>query len=546
VKRLQAFLFLLLALAAGPLHAARIGVGGRVVGVDGKPALNVKVALIPVLPAIGIDRLELEGKTAADPAATATTDAAGLFHLTAPDAGMWKVRVEAAGYVPLEAQLVPLTQDAELSDARLVADAGLRVQVLDPQGRPAARAWVRVEAPRDDSSDSWQIPPRRVAFTDEQGVATLPRSRDEVLTVRAAGAGSVPGTRKNVHESSTEVHLAAGATRTIEVRDGGAKGKGIADVFVTLAESAWPVGRTAESGRLDLAVPADGVDLRLAMADGRRMTYRLRAAKPDELKPGEITPAVIVLKPAAPATGRIVAAGGAAGGQPVAGALAWLSGDVGAVVRSGTDGAIRFAHLPAEPTFLLAGAAGFLPASARTAAGTLTDLAPGVALNLVVEHPGYGPGAAPGVAVPSAELIRIVLPPTSRVSGHVSGQDGKPIAGATVALGEIRRGFAMAAFGAHIHQGVTDDDGGFSFEGVSPGTIYLAAEAPRYQRAELAGLEVKPGRDLPGVDLVLPPRRHGRRAGAVAGGQRRSRRGSGGGGALHESLCPSPPDGPYR
>jgi hypothetical protein len=143
---------------------------------------------------------------------------------------------------------------------------------------PVAHAWVRVEAPRDDSPDLWRIPPRRVAFTDEQGVATLPRAHEEVLTVRAAAAGLVPGTRKNVHEGSTEVRLAAGATRTLEVRDGGAKGKGIADVFVTLAESAWPVGRTPESGRIDLAVPADGVDLRLATADGRRMTYRLRGS----------------------------------------------------------------------------------------------------------------------------------------------------------------------------------------------------------------------------------------------------------------------------
>jgi uncharacterized GH25 family protein len=754
VKRFSASAFLLLALLPWPRPAATIGITGRIVGADGKPAANLKVSLIPVTPETEIDRLELAGKTAVDPVATAATDAAGTFHLTAPDAGMWRVQTAGAGWVPMEALLMPLTEDAELPDARLIADAGLRVKVTDPQGKPVAHAWVRAEAPRAGSSEPWQPVLRRVAFTDASGVATLPRSRGEVVTLRAAVAGALPGTQKNVRGSTAELRLAAGATRTIEVRD--RQGKGIAGIFVTLVESAWVVGRTPESGRLDLAIPAAGADLRLAAADGRRRVYRLRAAKPDEKGP-----AVIVLKPAAPASGRIVAADG----RPIAGALAWLSEDVGAVVRAGKDGRIQIPDLPEEESALFAAAPGFFTAEGRTAGGRLPTLAlkarlrtsgvvvdeagrpvegaalkasplpgpqalrspalyqsggfarsaasgrfqlsriapgiaydlrihrdgyaparqelpvraagspaaevrivlhagraafgrvtdaggrpvagaqvslqatappglsarlramrdperylgspsdatgrfelrdlpagtfdllvratgfapltvpslavpegkgttdlgtvalgpgaalqglvvdaqgdpiagaevrakaaqqeplsilrtrdagpadavtaadgsflladrsPGESITLTVTHPSYGPGSLPGVVVPAAAPVRIVLQPAGQVAGRAVDADGKPVAGATVLLSEeetMSFGGPTAIVGSsRLHRGTTDDEGGFSFDGVSPGVFRLSARAPRYQETELTNLELKAGQDLTHLEIVL-------------------------------------------
>jgi uncharacterized GH25 family protein len=754
VKRFSASAFLLLALLPGPLLAAKIGITGRVVGADGKPAANIKVSLIPMVSATEIYRLELAGKTAVDPVATAATDAAGTFHLTAPDAGMWRVRTEAAGWVPLEALLTPLTEDAELADARLIPDAGLRAKVTDPQGKPVAHAWVRVEAPRGGSAETWHLPLRRVAFTDAGGVATLPRARDEVVTLHAAVAGALPGTQRNVRGSTAEVRLAAGLKRAIEVRD--RQGKGIAGVFVTLTESAWLAGRTPESGRLDLAVPAAGVDLRLATADGRRMIYRLRAAKPDEKGP-----AVIVLQPAVPASGRIVAADG----RPIAGALAWLADDVGVVVRAGQDGRIQIPDLPEEGSTLFAAAAGFFAAEGRAAAshlptlvlkarlrtsgvvvdeagrpvagaalkasplpgpralrtpalyqsgsfarsaasgrfqlakiapgiaydlrinrdgyapvrqelppraagspspemrivlhagraasgrvtdaggrpvagaqvslqaaapaglaarlravrdperypgspsdatgrfelrdlpagtfdllvrapgfapltlpslavpegkgttdlGTvalgpgaalqglvvdaqgdpiagaevraraaqqegilvvrtgdngpadavtaadgsflLADRSPGESLTLTVTHSSYSPGSLPGVAVPAATPVRIVLQPTGQVAGRAVDPDGKPVAGATVLLSEqepVSFGGRMAIVGSSpLRRGITDDEGGFSFDGVFPGAFLLEARAPRYQEAELTHLELKAGQDLTRLEIVL-------------------------------------------
>jgi uncharacterized GH25 family protein len=753
VKRIAASAFLLLALLPLPLLAAKIGIAGRVIGADGKPAANVKMMLIPVTPETEVEALELAGKTDVDPVATTATDAAGLFHLTAPDAGMWAVRLEGAGWVPLEALLTPLIQDVELPDARLIADAGLLAKVTDPQGKPVAHAWIRVEAPRGGSSEPWQPSLWRIAFTDASGTATLPHARDETLTVRAAAAGYLQGTQKSVRGSSVEVRLAAGVKRAIEVRD--RQGKGIAGVFVSSSDSAFLEGRTPESGRLELAVPATGVELRLATVDGRRMAYRLRAAKPEETGP-----AVIVLQPAAPASGRVVAADG----RPIAGALAWLSEDIGAVVRSGKDGVFRFPNLPEKETEVFAAATGYFGADARATAGHLptfalkprltasgvvvdetgrpvagaalkasplpgaplrnlalyqsggfarssasgrfqlakiapgiaydlrinrdgyaparlelparaagspaaetrivlhagrtafgkvtaaggnpvagaqvslqtalpasltarmrmlrdperyaasptdatgrfelrdlpagtfdllvrahgyapltvpslavpegkgtTDLgmvalapgaavlglvvdpkgepiagaevraaaaqqegmpilrphdngpadavtaadgsfriddrSPGESVNLTITHPSYGPGSLPGVAVPAAAPVRVVLQPAGRVAGRTVDADGKPVAGATVYLSEqtaVSFGGQTAMVGSgRGHRGVTDDEGGFAFEGVSPGSLRLTAQAPRYQEAELANLELKGGEDLSSLEIVL-------------------------------------------
>ena len=755
MKRLAALILLPLPLLALPLHAVGIPVTGRVLAPDGKPAPGIHILLVPEISAFEFGRLELAGKAGPAPAASAATGADGSFRLTAPDIGMWRVRLEGAGYASLEALLAPLTEETELADATLAPGGGLQVKVTDPQGKPLANAWVRLERPRGlrlVTLEGWEAPGCRVAFTDASGAATLPRQVDEEVTVWAAAPGYLPARQEKVRGSIATLRLAAGAARRIEVRD--ARGKPAAGVLVALPESGWVAGRTAEGGGLTLAAPAAGGDLRLAAEDGRRLGYRLRAAKPEEKGP-----AVIALMPASPGSGKVVAEGT---GRPLPGALVWPDRDPGALARAGADGAFRLAHVEEEvrvfaaapgyfsareeasggrvPLFKLqprisaagivvdeagrpvAGATlkaapapgekgfrnaavwqsggfarsaasgrfqlsrlaagmpyevrvrreGFAPASlelparaagaaapdlrivlhpGRTAfgrvidgsrrpvtgaqvslelsppldmatrmrrmadpsrfpdaatdgagrfemrslpAGTfdltvrahgfapltvpalaipggkgttdlgtvqlapggsihgvvadaqgepladvevrargkgregisiflngeegpraftaadgsfaLEDLAPGVPLDLTATHPGYAPGTAPGVAVPSEAPVRIVLQPTSRVAGRVTGPDGKPLAGAAVVLEELSRGVVLMREMARraAHQGVTDDAGGFAFADVAPGPVLLSAEALRHQRQELKGLEVKPGQDLSGIEIVLP------------------------------------------
>jgi protocatechuate 3,4-dioxygenase beta subunit len=758
VKRLSALVFPLLALLAVPLQAAGIPVTGRVLTPDGKPARGARVSLIPELSSVEGARLELVGKTGAAAAAGVETDAAGMFRLTAPDAGMWKVWVESPGFAPLEALLLPLTEEAELPDARLVPASGLKVKVTGPDGRPVPNAWVRLENPRllPRATDPWQLPLRRVAFTDGSGTATLPRAAGETLTVWAAAPGYPVAAQKNVRGDSAAVRLAAGPSRRLAVRD--PQGRPVEGAFVGLVESAWLAGRTPESGILDLAVPPAGVDLRIETADGRRLSYRLRPARPDETGP-----AVAVLKPAAPASGKVVAA---RDGRPVAGALAWLNEDTATVARSGADGTFRLPSLPEQEAAVFAAAPGFFQSYSRTSGGrvptfaleprlriagvvvdeagrpvagarlnaafltgsrsspaasssggfarsdaagrfllkslaagvaydlriaregfaparqelpareagsqapelrivlragraafgvvvdsgrrpvagaqaslqpttptdlsarlraarekperysapptdaagrfelknlpagtfdlvvrgrgfapltvpalaipegkgnvdlgtvmlapgatlrglvvdargnaiagaevrakaatrellpmitvrdpgpadavsgadgafALEDRSPGESLDITVSHPGYGPGSAPGVAVPREAPVRIVLQDTSRVSGRAVDPDGKPVAGAAIYLSEEEStsiaGESLQVPSGRAHRGLTDDDGGFVLDGVSPGPIALYAQAPHRQHAELKNLEVKAGQDLANVELVLPP-----------------------------------------
>lgn len=760
MQRLWAPVFLLLAFLSLPLQAAKVPDTGRILDPRGRPAPAVKVALVPVPPEVESARLELAGKTDPEPAATASTDAAGIFHLVAPDAGMWRVMVAAPGFMPLEAPLTPLLEETELPDARLLPDASLQMRVTGPGGQPLARAWVRVEGARTAFRplEAWRLPLRRIAFTDANGSATLPRTREEVFTVRAAAPGYLPGEQKNVRGGSAALRLAAGRSRQILVRD--SQGKAVADAFVTLGESAWWAGRTSESGLLDLAVPENGAELRLLVADGRQLASRLRAAKPEEKGP-----AVLALRKAEPVSGRIVSA---RDGRPVAGALAWTGQDYGAAVRAGADGTFRLPDLQKEaggvmaaapgffpengqaagnrlPTFslqprlaasgivvdeagrpvagadlkasflpdrlagikgyaayssggftrsapsgrfrlsgLLAGVAyellihheGFAPArmelpareagkpapdarivlragrtlfgsvidgarrpvagarvSLRPAAPTsfqarlsaqlfrqaardleaptdaagrfelknltagafdltvrargfapltvpalavpegkgatdagtvmlapgasvrgvvadpkgnpvegaevygkssadflkslggdpepadavtaadgsfvLEDRSPGVAIDLSVTHPGYGPGSAPGVAVPSEAPVRIVLLPSVRVAGRTVDPEGRPVAGAFVFLSEEESrsfgGRTALMLSDRFHRGTSDDEGGFSFDGVSPGAFSINAQAPHRQQAELKNLEVKAGQDLTGLEIVLPP-----------------------------------------
>jgi protocatechuate 3,4-dioxygenase beta subunit len=760
LKGPSALVFLLLALLAVPLpvRAAGIAVSGRVLTPDGQGAPGVRVLLVPELPSFEARGLELAGKAGPEPVASAATDAAGTFRLTAPETGMWTVRLAAAGFMPLETGLLPLTEETDLPDARLVPDAGLRVQVMDPRGKPIAGAWVSVEGSEPaalagsagSAGSGWVFLLRRVAFTEAGGGVTVPRAAGEALTVWAAAAGYLPARQEKVRAGAASLRLAAGAVRRIEVHD--VQGKAAPGVLVVLTDSSWVAGRTAESGRLELAAPAVGLDLRLAAADGRRLDARLRGAKPEEA-----SPAVLTLPAAAPASGKVVAE---VGGRPVPGALVWRDQDLGSMLRAGADGTFRFPHLAAKsPVFaaapgtftaveqaaggrvptltlpprlavkgvvvdeagqpvagadlkatpvaspsmrnlavmlsggfarsaasgrfqlsrLAAGTAydlrvrhqGFAPARlavparaaggpaqdlrvvlhpGRTAFGLVIDsgrrpvagaqvqlraapstdinarlgegrdllrfpgvtdaagrfevknlpagsfdlavraqgfapltvpglslpegtgasdlgtvqlapggaihgvvsnaqgepvadaevqargadrdglsflldeaesmasftaadgsfalenLAPGRTLDLFVTHPGYGPASAPGVAVPTPTPLRIVLRPTARVSGRVVDPDGKPVAGATVAVSEGGRELSSSRLmGVEPKQGVADDEGGFVFADVAPGPFGLSAEAPRHQSAELRGLEVKPGQELAGLEIVLPP-----------------------------------------
>jgi len=394
VQRVLAPLILTVLLSPS-LHAAKIPISGRVVDSGGKAVAAAKVLLIAIPTAVESGKLELAGKTDPDPVVTATTGASGAFQIAAPDAGMWKVRVEAKAFVPVETLLEPLVDETELPDAKLSPDSVFKVTVTDAAGKPAAGARVRIaDARRPASLIVWTLS-SRLAVTGADGTAALARAADENLTVKVGTAKQPLIVRESVRGAAASFRLAEGMVRHLQVRD--AQGKGVPGVVVS--QEGWTVGRTSETGALDLALPdADGASLRLAAEDGRSLEYQLkkRVKIVPPAPPAAEATDVAKLPPAATLAGRLVSA---RDGRALAGALAWLSGDPGAAVRTGTDGGFRLTSPTDVAVSLEAAASGFFAVVTHLGANRRSPslaLKPKLsATGIVVDEAGRGlPGAA--------------------------------------------------------------------------------------------------------------------------------------------------------
>jgi protocatechuate 3,4-dioxygenase beta subunit len=129
----------------------------------------------------------------------------------------------------------------------------------------------------------------------------------------------------------------------------------------------------------------------------------------------------------------------------------------------------------------------------------IEDRRSGETVDLDASRAGFAPAAAPGVRAPTGEPVRIVLQPSSAVEGKVVDGDGKPVAGARILIFPIdRRGGSF-----QVSDGTSDDSGAFRIEDVSPGASEARVTALRFQPAYVANLEIRPGQDLKGVEIVL-------------------------------------------
>ncbi|MEA2559218.1 MAG: hypothetical protein QOH06_722 [Acidobacteriota bacterium] len=152
-----------------------------------------------------------------------------------------------------------------------------------------------------------------------------------------------------------------------------------------------------------------------------------------------------------------------------------------------------------------------LPAATSAEDGffRIQDRLAGETIDLDASRPGYAPGVASGVQVPPDQPVRLVLQPSSAVEGRTVDPDGKPVAGARLFVhpsDPVNVGGRFRMFvGARSRQSISDETGFFRIEDVIPGGIELQATATGYQRSELDNLEVRPGQELKGVEVVLAP-----------------------------------------
>ncbi|HEX5757569.1 MAG TPA: carboxypeptidase-like regulatory domain-containing protein, partial [Thermoanaerobaculia bacterium] len=256
--------------AAPPAARAPSGppVQGRVLGSGGAPLAGAKVALLPYEGERERGERRLAGKTAPGPMAQAESGAEGGFTLAAPEAGFWTLRVEAAGHVAQERDLLPLVEAVELEAVELARDRPLAVEVVGADGQPVEGAWVEAAPAGGDrfrglfgDPRKWR-PAARLLRRAAPGPLSLPRGQAERLTVRAFAPGfreaqvEMAAARKTV----TLTLAAAGPAVAFEARD--AAGRPVAGALLLGGEGRWPLGLTAGDGRLRVPPPvAEGKEV---------------------------------------------------------------------------------------------------------------------------------------------------------------------------------------------------------------------------------------------------------------------------------------------
>jgi protocatechuate 3,4-dioxygenase beta subunit len=175
--------------------------------------------------------------------------------------------------------------------------------------------------------------------------------------------------------------------------------------------------------------------------------------------------------------------------------------------------------LPADASAAVRVATAALPNDRTDGRGRfrLEALAEGASLFLIVEHPGYAPLRTAAIEVPPAKPLRLVLAPASRVAGRVVDDAGEPIAGALVVLlrAEPGLGIVLTAAGSPEGSARTDEEGRFAIEAARPGRARLAASAAGFARSAAGELDLLPGSDRTGVEVIL--RRGATLAGRVTG-----------------------------
>jgi uncharacterized GH25 family protein len=440
-------LFLLFG-AAIPAMAVPISITGQFMGEGGHGAARVKVELVPLAAA----------SDSAPPLATAASDASGRFRLEAPEPGMWKVLAHAEGYMPLETELAPLVEPADLPPAKLKAAPQVEVRVIGEDGSPLAGARVQAEPKAQPGTRPGWRPAVRAAVTDAKGIARLARRDDEALILHAVAGGHLEVSQPWTASAAVRLRLEPCRERTIELQDPRGKNP-LRGIGVRAREGSWKAG-SDERGRASICAPA-GRDLSLIF-ESRGIPFGKGTLRPARKE--DASPAVFQLADPPTASGKVV---DAATRRPLAGALVWPEGHPAAFVRAAADGSWTVA--------LSTAADGRVHAAA----------------------PGYLPALAQAFGAPAAGPILAMSPrPTGdrTASGVVLDEGGRPVAGAAIDLVSSvgsateplpKEGSAVSAR--------SDQQGRFKSR-LSQGSWDLRAGAPGLVATVVRGIVVGPGR----------------------------------------------------
>jgi protocatechuate 3,4-dioxygenase beta subunit len=431
---------------------------------------QVEVRLIPLLAPMADARAVISERP--EPAALALTNAQGRYRLTAPHAGLWKVRIESPGFVPAETALKPLIESVELADAILVADSGVKVKVTDAKGAPlaGARVLVRTDRGRYDFAGSPWAAPLRNGTSGKDGTVLLPRGGAERVTLSVSLDGYVTGLRRGVTGGSAALVLVTGVQQKLEVES--PDGKPVADVLVAVGSRPHPYAVSDEEGRLTVRLePGEPVELNLLAEDGRALTMRFEAAKAAQEKPR-----VLTLPDRALVAGKVI---DAESRRPIEGGVVWnAENPLEGVVTDRAGG------------FVLSGPQG---SRMRITAG-----APGYLGDRGLEYQ-FGDDGRHGPT--------LALRPAAVIEGRITDADGTPVAGAEVTIEKKQTpGMMTIEFGAPSAQArnLSGSRGEFRLSPIDPEERWaVKVNAEGYAPAEQAVGGLEPYGTKSGVAITL-------------------------------------------
>lgn len=441
-----------------------------------------------------------------DAGRVALTDDAGRAVLLR-SGGQRSLNAAAAGYFPAR---VPVTGGSGAPTAVVLHRAArLRGVVRNRAGQPVPGARIRARATLGGDRGTFGI-----ALRNPPGHALAQADGSFVLSGLVPGlryslwaeAVGYAGTREAVvleesarEKAGVEIVLSVGSSAFGRVIDSAGEPVAGAKLLLQSSPASEPPS-LATLGGTDAVEPLGSESL-----SGSEGEFRVENLTPgtydlEVQAPGFATkqiPAVeiaatptdlgkIALEPGATLQGRVVSRQG----RPIAGATvsAWLQNgdpDSDGTATTSADGAFR-----------------------------LDDLSAGAGFDLTVTRKGYAEKLVPGVRVPTAQALEIVIEEAARISGRVLGADRQPLENATVAIepqaslapesGNFLRGPGPAS-------GRTDGAGEFDLEDVPPGPLRLSVAAEGWKPKELEGLEVGPGESIRDLEIVLE------RGAAIAG-----------------------------
>lgn len=449
---------------------------GFVVGMDGAALPGARLEARPIPKNFVMMQSLLNGHT--PPAATsAISDRDGRLRLRLPTAGLWRLSVEASGFLSMQLATLPVVADLALPEVRLARAEVTEIHLVTPQGESVNQVGVFAKsAPgsrwTNPAKTPWRLAPR-FGWTQADGRLDLSRGIGESLdlSLHLPSQGWTQRARL-LRSGRIPVDRGAGVRALLEVTQ--ADGEPLRGAIISTRGQAWPLARTGTPGRVELTVPEDGAQWLVFAPGGRQGILHLEAGK---------AVARLSLPEAQPQKGRVTNPSG----QPIPSALVWLSTEPAGAVLTDLEGRFQVQRPEASKTRLHIHHRDFLPTS-RT---------------LEASH--------------SLEEISIRLLPTAQIRGRLVDDAGYPVAGATITGVPVtaisatsQGGRASRAKWPRIprddvdSRALTDRKGEFLLVGLSPGTTYLLRANKRgYGETQQERATLPPGGSSEPVEMRL-------------------------------------------